>query len=102
MLILYVHYYVRIGEIIMMSAITATEARREFFDLVKGATQKHKVFHIHHKTGNIILMPEGDYENLIETLELLSTPGLKESLQRSMHQVEKGQTVSMQEVFKED
>jgi len=85
----------------MLSPITATEARKDFFDLVKGATQKHKVFHIHHRTGTVILMPEGDYENLLETLELLSTPGLKESLQRSMQQVEKGQTVSMREVFED-
>jgi antitoxin YefM len=84
-----------------LAAISATEARREFFDLVKGVTQKNKIFHIHHKTGNIILMLEEDYDNLLETLELLSTPGLKESLQRSMKQVEKGQTISMQEAFGE-
>ncbi len=39
------------------------------------------------------------YDNLLETAELLSIPGLQESLQESMEQVERGETYSLDEVF---
>ena len=44
-------------------------------------------------------MSEADYENLIETLELLSITGLKESLQVADREIEKGETYSLDEVF---
>jgi antitoxin YefM len=84
-----------------MLSLTATNARRDFFNLMKGAAEQHKIFHIQHKVGTAVLLSEEDYENLIETLELLSTPGFKESLKRSLKQAERGETYSMKEVFGE-
>lgn len=84
-----------------MTTLTATDARREFFDVVKGATDKHQVYRIHHRRGSVVLMAEDDYDSLLETLELLSTPGFRKSLQRSVQQMRKGQTVSFDEVFGE-
>ena len=84
-----------------MTTMTATDARREFFDVVKGATDKHQVFRIHHRHGSVVLMSENDYESLIETMELLSTPGFRKSLKRSVDQMHKGDTLSFEEVFGE-
>jgi antitoxin YefM len=82
-----------------MTTLTATEARRELFDLVKDANQKHKVFRIHHRTGDAILISGEDYEGLLETLELLSIPGFRESIKRSARQAKKGEVFSLEEVF---
>ena len=73
-----------------MTTLTATDARREFFDVVKGATDKHQVYRIHHRRGSVVLMAEDDYESLLETMELLSTPGFRKRLKRSVEQMHKG------------
>ena len=84
-----------------MTTLTATDARREFFDVVKGATDKHLIYRIHHRRGAVVLMAEDDYESLLETMELLSTPGFRKSLKRSVDQMHRGETLSFEEVFGE-
>jgi antitoxin YefM len=58
--------------------ITATEARKSFFDLIKQSNQTHEIFEVQHKSGNAILMSADEYESLQETLYLLSQPQFKE------------------------
>jgi antitoxin YefM len=82
-----------------MTTLTATDARREFFDIVKGATDKHQIYRIDHRHGSVVLMAEDDYDSMIETMELLSTPGFRQSLKRSVQQMQNGETVSFDEVF---
>jgi len=82
-----------------MTDINATEARREFFEIVKNTIKKHKIYHIHHRDGDVVLMSEDEYESLQETLELLSIPGFRESIAKSVTQVEKGETFSIDEAF---
>lgn len=82
-----------------MTTLTATDARREFFDVVKGAADKHQIYRIRHRHGSVVLMAEDDYESMIETMELLSTPGFRQSLKRSVEQMQKGETVSFDDVF---
>ncbi len=84
-----------------MTTLTATDARREFFDVVKGATDKHQIYRIHHRRGSVVLLSEEDYDSMIETMELLSTPGFRQSLKKSVEQMRKGETVSFEEVFGE-
>lgn len=83
----------------MKTELTATDARRDFFEIVKGATEKHQIFRIQHRKGPVVLLSAEDYDNLIETLELLSFPGFSERLKESINQVHKGETYSMKEVF---
>ena len=82
-----------------MTILTATNARREFFDIIKGAAQKHKIYRISHRKGSTVLMSGDDYESLIESLELLSIPGFRDSMKRSVRQMTKGETFSFEEVF---
>jgi antitoxin YefM len=84
-----------------MTTLTATDARREFFDIVKGATDKHQIYRIHHRRGSVVLLSEDDYDSMIETMELLSTPGFRKSLKKSVGQMRRGETVSFEEVFGE-
>ena len=82
-----------------MTTISATDARRAFFDLVKRATEGHRVYRIRHRKGSAVLMSEEDYESLMETLELLSIPGFRASMKRSVAQMKRGATLSLEEVL---
>ena len=83
----------------MKSNITATDARRDFFEIVKGATEKHQVYRIQHRKGSVVILSEAEYDNLIETLDLLSTPGFLKSLKRSVDRMNNGETYTMDDVF---
>ena len=48
-----------------------------------------------------MLISEED-ESLLETLELLSIPGFKDSMELAKHQVKKGETYSVDEVFDDE
>ncbi len=82
-----------------MTLTTATHARREFFDIIKAAANKHEIFHIQHREGNVVLMSEEEYDSLMETLHLLSSAEFKKSMQRSLKQMHKGETYSLDEVL---
>ncbi|OQY04920.1 MAG: prevent-host-death protein [Desulfobacteraceae bacterium 4572_123] len=83
----------------MKSNITATDARRDFFEIVKGATEKHQIYRIQHRKGSVVLLSEEEYDNLVETLELLSIPGFLKNLKHSVAQINNNETYSMDEVF---
>jgi len=84
-----------------MKTITASRARSELFTLLKGTVKGHRQVRITSKEGNTILMSEEDYESLVETLQLLSEPGLKESILKADKEIERGETVSIEEAFPE-
>lgn len=50
-----------------MMTLTATEARKTFFELIKQTNQQHEVFEVQHKAGNAVIMSADDYESLQET-----------------------------------
>jgi len=82
-----------------MNTVTATEARRVLFDLMKRTTKGHSVFRIHHRSGTAVLMSEEDYDSLMETLELLSVPGFRASIKRSVAQMKRGDTRAIEDVL---
>jgi antitoxin YefM len=82
-----------------MKTITATEARRELFRLLKRSVRGHQQFHITHKDGDAVLLSQDDYESLLETLELLSTPGLLKSVRRARREIARGETYPLKDVL---
>lgn len=76
-----------------MTTLSATEARKNFFELIKSASEQHESYRIQHRKGAVILLSEEDYEGFLETLELLSIPALRKSITRSMDQMRKGETI---------
>jgi len=92
-------YIITYWRIDMKTELTATDARKDFFEIVKGATEKHEVYRIQHRKGPVVLLSAEDYDNLVETLELLSTKDFTKRLQQSIDQVKNGQTFSMEQVF---
>ena len=83
----------------MPQKITATNARKDFFEIVKGATERHQVYRVQHRKGSVVILSEEEYDSLIETLSLLSIPGFSDRLKKSVRQMNKGETVSFEEVF---
>lgn len=79
--------------------LTATEARRTLFRLLKRSTRGHQQFRISHKGGDAVLLSQDDYDALLETLELLSTPGVLKSVRRARREIARGQTYSLEEVL---
>jgi len=84
-----------------MATITATDARKSFFDLLKGVNERHEVYHIRHRSGDAVLMSQAEFESLQETLELLSAPGFREDFETARKETQAGDTLSFEEVFGE-
>ena len=84
-----------------MTTLTATDARKSFFELIKGANERHEVYRIRHRNGDAVLMSEEEFDSLTETLALLSAPGFREGLEKAKGEAEAGETLSFEEVFGE-
>ncbi len=79
--------------------VTATEARQNLFKLVKKSVKGHVPVKITSKEGDAVLVSEEDYEGLLETLELLSVPGMRRSIQEARADVRAGKTKSLKQIF---
>jgi antitoxin YefM len=84
-----------------MTKLTATAARKGFFELLKKINDQHQIYHIHHRSGDAVLMSEQEYDSLNETLALLSSPGFREEFEKSRREEAAGETVSFEDVFGE-
>ena len=84
-----------------MTTLTATDARKNFFELIKKTNDEHEIFRINHRSGGAFLISEQEYDSLNETLALLSTPGFREDFEQSRLQEQKSETLSYEEVFGE-
>jgi antitoxin YefM len=82
-----------------MEKLTVSAAQKNLTNLVKLVTEEGKVYQIETDSNSAILISHKDYESLQETLELLSIPGLRESLQKSLQQVIRNETYSLDEVL---
>jgi len=70
--------------------------------LLKGASCRHEIYRIRHKDGDAVLMSENEFESLMETLGLLSSPGFRKGFETSRNQAQQGKTLSFAEVFGEE
>lgn len=82
-----------------MKTLTATEARKRLFRLLKQSVRGHRQFRITHKDGDAVLLSQENFESLLETLELLSTPGLLKSIRRARQEIARGETYPLKEVL---
>jgi len=84
-----------------MPTLTATDAGTSLFDLLRGANERHEIYHIRHGQGDAVLMSEAEYESLLETLALLSAPGFRDAFEPARAEADSGDTRSFDEVFGE-
>ena len=67
-----------------MTVITATEARERLYRLLDEVSASHEPVHISGKRSNAVLVSEEDWRSIQETLNLLSVPGMRESIVKGL------------------
>jgi len=67
-----------------MTAITASKARANLYGLIDEAASSHQPLLIAGKRNSAVLVSAEDWEAIQETLFLLSTPGMRESIREGM------------------
>jgi prevent-host-death family protein len=67
-----------------MTTLTASEARARLYGLLDEAAEAHEPIQISGKRNNAVLVPEGDWRAIQETLYLLSVPAMRESIRKGM------------------
>lgn len=67
-----------------MIILNATEARSRLDSLIDEAADSHQPIVIRGKRGNAVLIAEADWNAIWETLNLLSVPGMRESIREGM------------------
>lgn len=63
-----------------MEIYTTSQARANLFKLVDHTNKSHSPIYIVGKNKKAVLIAEEDYRAMIETLYLISIPGMKDSL----------------------
>ena len=84
-----------------MHTLKSSEVRSNFIKIVTDTIRNKKVIKISSSEGNAVLLSEEDYESLLETSELLSIPGLKDSIKKADNEILKGDLHSFDEIFNE-
>ncbi|PCI27603.1 MAG: type II toxin-antitoxin system prevent-host-death family antitoxin [SAR324 cluster bacterium] len=64
-----------------MPSLSVSEARKNLYRLVDEVTESHVPVLITGKRNSAVLISEGDWSSIQETLHLISIPGMKESIQ---------------------
>jgi len=67
-----------------MTILNATEARSRLYSLIDETTETHQPIVITGKRANAVLVSEEDWNSIVETLHLLSIPGMRESIIEGM------------------
>lgn len=67
-----------------MTILNATEARAKLYSLIDEAADTHQPIVIKGKRSNAVLISEEDWNAISETLNLLSIPEMRESIQEEM------------------
>lgn len=68
-----------------MITLTATEARIKLYRLLDDISESHKPVHITGKRHSGVLISEEDWNNIQETLNLLSIPKMRESIIKGLN-----------------
>ena len=77
-------------------AISASQARAQLFPLIEQVNEDMKPVVITSKAGNAVLISESEYESMIETAYLLSTPANRQWLLDSLAQADRGELMPLQ------
>jgi len=67
-----------------MTILNATDARSRLYNLIDEAASTHQPIVITGKRNNAVLLSESDWNAINETLQLLSVPGMRESIKEGL------------------
>ena len=83
-------------------AIAATNARKELFTLIEKLNQGDSPMVITSKAGNAVLISESEYEGLLETLHIMSSPKNYSILLESIAEFKSGKGITVDFPFLHD
>ena len=69
-----------------MTVLNVTEARSRLYNLIDETASTHQPILITGKRNNAVLVSEEDWNAISETLYLLSTPGVRESIKEGLNE----------------
>ena len=79
-----------------MTTVNVTEARANLYKLIDDTSESHEPIVITGKRGNAVLLAEGDWNAINETLYLISIPGMRGSIIEAMKQPLKGTSTKLE------
>jgi antitoxin YefM len=71
-------------------SIPASNARANFFKLIEQVNDDQEAVLITSNAGNAVLVSESEWENMLETQYLLSTPANRDWVMKSIEQADQG------------
>jgi antitoxin YefM len=71
-------------------SIPASNARANFFKLIEQVNDDQEPVLITSNAGNAVLVSESEWENMLETQYLLSTPANRDWIMKSIEQADRG------------
>jgi antitoxin YefM len=74
-----------------MSAITATEARKNLFGLIQQVNDDHTTVEVVSRRGNAVIMSKDDFDALTETAYLLQNAANAERLLEAVERARRGE-----------
>ncbi|MBR0136930.1 MAG: type II toxin-antitoxin system Phd/YefM family antitoxin [Erysipelotrichaceae bacterium] len=63
-----------------MANINITNFRKNVYSIIENTIRFNEPVHITTKEGNAVIISEEEYNSLVETLNLVSLPGMREKL----------------------
>ena len=76
-----------------MKSITASEARRNLFPLIKQVNDDHAAIHISSRAGTAVLVSEAEWNSIQETNYLMRNPLNAHRLMESLARARRGEVV---------
>lgn len=77
----------------VMNAMTVSQARANFSRALDHVVEDRVELVITRKAGDVVLVAREEYDSLVETLHLLSSPANAAALATAERQVDEGQTI---------
>ena len=68
-----------------MKTLTATQARKDIYRLLDEASETHEPIQINGKRSSAVLISEGGWRSIQETLSISAIPGIQESIVEGLH-----------------
>lgn len=82
-----------------MKAVTYSEARQELKSLMDSVCKDHEPLIVTRKRGeNVVMISQEDYESLMETEYLLSSPANAMHLLESLKQARSGKRIPLEDI----
>ena len=67
-----------------MTYLNIEKAKSKFYDLASSCIRHNKVINISTKEGNVVLLDEKNYNNLIESLYLAGIKGVRSDIEEAI------------------